>query len=229
MHSDKNPWGVFMAFWVRLAELAKDTQVALNECSWAVNPAQFYAWIAAVIRFCRNAGVPTFNQPSWLVLQEILEEKVKVLDGTAVNATLTQVMRSWRDYDYTEAPEPNPMIPYTGPYRAVVNGYNEIFPLLSTAASRLFSYEGNEKVDFAKRTITNYEAADIVWYIVRKMCDLPMFRMQDPQVPKWDMPYPWLEYCEQDLRMLKDKFKQDSFGTSTTPDPGDVPWSMPTT
>jgi hypothetical protein len=218
------PWTVFYKFWVKLAVLAEDTQTALAGYLWAVGPSRFYQWIVEVIDFCKDVGVPTLDQPSWAQFQEILLEKAGALRGTATDKYLTQVMEDWRDYDYTEAPPPNPYIPDQGPYVRVVAGYDSISTFLRVAAGRLFGYETNKDVDFAGRTVTLYEAVDVVWYVTRKMCDSPLFQMQDPQVPKWTTPYPWLEYCEKDLRKLKDMLKAKP---DELPPPEDVPWSMP--
>jgi hypothetical protein len=223
----KEPWTVFLNFWKALAHLGQLTQEFLHDVAWAASPAAFYRWVVKVITFCQDYQVPTFDQPSWLVMKEVLAKKAMDLEGTAINASLTQVMRDWRDFDYEEVPPPNRFKPYAGPYYVVVEGYDKISTFLRYAASRLFSYEENRDVDFAGRTVTNYEAADIIWYVTRKMCDDPMFQMRDPLVPKWFMPFPWLEYCEQDLRQLKDFLRKQSVGGDTLPDPSTVPWSMP--
>lgn len=222
----KEPWTVFLVFWMKLAELGSITQHFLIEVAWAASPSRFYKWICSVIDFCRNAGVPTFDQPSWLVIQEVLDDKAEKLAGTAVNASLTQIMDEWSNYNYEKAPPPNPYIPYAGPYMTVVGGYDKISGILRSAAGRLFAYEDNQTLDFAGRTVTNYEAADIIWYVVLKMTQSPLFQMRDPYVPKWFMPFPWLEYCEKDLRKLKDFLKEREHESSPIPDPEEVPWSM---
>lgn len=218
------PWTVFLVFWNKLAELGESTQDAIAGYLWAVGPSRFYQWIVEVIDFCRDNDVPTFEQPSWLQLQEILTEKIEKLKGTATDKFLTQIMEEWRDYDYTDAPEPNPYVPDLGPYGRVVDGYNKIYSLLMVAATRLFGYETNKDQDFAGRSITLFEAVDTVWYVTRKMCDNSMFQMRDPQVPKWFMPYPWLEYCEKDLRKLRDILEKKKQEIPLDPE---VPWSMP--
>jgi len=223
----KNPWSVFFDFWHNLTKLGMMTQDFLKQTAWAVNPAFFYQWCVIVIDFLKESGAPTFDQPSWEMLKEILNKRAESLDGTATNLYLTQTMTDWENYDYTVAPPPNPYVPWTGPYSTVVSGYDRISSIMRSLSTRLFGYEENQDRDILMRSITLFEAVDCLWYGTKKMCDNPMFRMRDPKVPKWTTPYPWLEFVEKDLRKIRDSIgKQDDLIPNEI-DPDEVPWSMP--
>lgn len=221
----KKPWELFLLFLKELANFGSLTQGILHDWNWEVSPSRFYRWVIGVIDICRDVGMPTFNQPSWLAVQNFLTKRATDLEGTGVDAQLSQVMDRWRDFNFLSPQSANPYISNTGPYTRVVSAFDMISPILKAVASKLFSYEANPDVDFAGRTITEFEAADTVWMMVKMMRDNPMFQMQDPRYPRWTMPFPFIDYCEQDLRALRDMLRDDPVPIPK-PDPT-IPWSMP--
>jgi hypothetical protein len=136
-------------------------------------------------------------------------------------------MTRWKEYDYSAEKPGDRFAPWPGPYVEVVNGYESFSSILRGLADRLWRYETNEDRDIIGRDMTLVEALDIVWYCTRKLCDRSAFQMQDPSVPSWRVPFPWLDFVEKDLRANLDELKK-SLPAYKPVDPGTVPpWSAP--
>jgi hypothetical protein len=194
------------------------------------SPARYYEWLIMLIDRLIETGTPTFDQPSWLVLKDVLLERIKKLEADPINAMLTQEMTDWKSFSFFSKEHEGVSHPWlpppTGPLSRIVAAIDKIAGAIRRAVSTL-EYESKDRDrDIIGRSITPGEAANIAWNLTVALRDNPLFSFMDHY--GWNSPYPWLEFCEKDLRELRDEW-QDDEGLRLDPGTsfGDTPWSMP--
>ncbi|RLB36811.1 MAG: hypothetical protein DRH30_14275 [Deltaproteobacteria bacterium] len=217
MGEDTKPWASVIAFWLGLTGLAEKFEAKMNEWNWTVGPARGFELVILAIEHCIDEGVPTHEQPAWTMLLELYRERAKKLAGSAIDVQYSQTMSGWRDHNiWAGTPSPHPMFPGTGPLFDHVAVYDHIEAPIKAAASTLEYESGDRDRDILGRSLTVGEAANVAWTPMRQLLDHPWFKMQNPEVPQWQMPFPWLAYVENEMRDLRDSLK----GSTPTLQPG---------
>lgn len=191
-------------------------QSYLSDMGWWMKPSSCYQFLIELIDFMRDKGAPSFNQPAWGMLQEILAERKDKLLGTPKDEYLSQMLDDWRDFDIMKG---------NRSFTEIVQCIPKHNTPLVYAAGSLEHEIKDADVDLMGRSVTMGEAANILWHFFNQVCRLPFMQMRHPQVPRWTVLRPWAKFVRDELYELREELKDKTPAISGPI--GTTPFSMP--